>query len=533
MLKTLLKKQMLEIFRSYFYDSKKNKRRSKASTIFYLLLFVLIMVGMMSGMFSLLAYALCGPLQSVGTGWLYFTLMGLLAVFLGAFGSVFNTYSGLYLSKDNDLLLSMPIPVSTIMAARLLAVYLMGLMYSSVATLPAAIVYWCVVPQTVSSVIGSLLLVALVSLIVLFLSCALGWAVAKISLKLKNKSFVTVLVSLLFIGVYYFFCLKAQTLIQELIANAAVYGAKIKGAAYPLYLFGRVGEGDWPAIALTTLVVLAVMALTWYTLARSFLKIATSSGKTTRAVYREKAVRPRSAPGALFSKEMGRFLASSSYILNCGFGTLMLVFAGVALLWKGGELAARLQPVFVDRPGCLAVLACAAVCLIASMNEMVVPSVSLEAKTLWLSHSLPITPWQALRAKMSVQLLLTVFPAFFCAACATFILPVKSVPEVALVLLVPVANAFFFTVLGLTLGLKMPNLTWTNELAPIKQSMNIMIALFGGWFYALALGGLFLWRGWRIGANAYLGIAFAVTAAVSAALWVWLKKKGTKIYETL
>ena len=35
-------------------------------------------------------------------------LMGLLAVFLGAFGSVFNTYSGLYLAKDNDLLLSMP-----------------------------------------------------------------------------------------------------------------------------------------------------------------------------------------------------------------------------------------------------------------------------------------------------------------------------------------------------------------------------------------------------------------------------------------
>ena len=56
--------------------------------------------------------------------------MGLLAVLLGAFGSVFNTYSSLYLSKDNDLLLSMPIPVRSIMASRLLGVYLMGLMYS-------------------------------------------------------------------------------------------------------------------------------------------------------------------------------------------------------------------------------------------------------------------------------------------------------------------------------------------------------------------------------------------------------------------
>ena len=54
-------------------------------------------------------------------GWLYFTLMGLVAIFLGAFGSVFNTYSSLYLAKDNDLLLSLPIPVRVIIASRLLS----------------------------------------------------------------------------------------------------------------------------------------------------------------------------------------------------------------------------------------------------------------------------------------------------------------------------------------------------------------------------------------------------------------------------
>lgn len=63
--------------------------------------------------------------------WMYFALMGFTSVFLGAFGSVFNTFSSLYLSKDNDLLLSMPIPVNAIMVSRLLSVYLMGLMYSS------------------------------------------------------------------------------------------------------------------------------------------------------------------------------------------------------------------------------------------------------------------------------------------------------------------------------------------------------------------------------------------------------------------
>ena len=249
MLKILVKKQLTEIFRSYFYNPKNNKSRSKAAVAGYIALFVVLMAGVLGGMFTMLALGLCGPLAAVGMDWLYFALMGLLAVLLGAFGSVFNTYSGLYLAKDNDLLLSMPIPVDTLMASRLLSVYLMGLMYSAVVIVPTVIVYWAVAPVTAGAVLGGVLLVLLISVFVLTLACALGWVVAKISLRLKHKSFVTVLVSLVFFGGYYFFYFKAQTLIEDLLANAAVYGERIRGAAYPLYLFGRVGAGDGVAMA--------------------------------------------------------------------------------------------------------------------------------------------------------------------------------------------------------------------------------------------------------------------------------------------
>lgn len=192
MLSILLKKQMTEIFRGYFYDAKKNRSRSKAGTAAYLILFVGIMAGLLGGMFTYLSLAICGALTAAGMDWLYFVLMGLLAVLLGIFGSVFNTYSSLYLSKDNDLMLSLPIPVNVIMASRLLSVYLMGLMYSLVVILPAVIVYWVTVSVSAGVIFGCLLLMLLISVFVLTLSCALGWVVAKISLKLKNKSFITV-----------------------------------------------------------------------------------------------------------------------------------------------------------------------------------------------------------------------------------------------------------------------------------------------------------------------------------------------------
>ena len=137
MLSVLLKKQLTEIFRNYFYNPKTNKARSKAAVAAYIVLFAVLMVVILGGMFTVL---------SAGLDWLYFALMALLATLLGAFGSVFNTYSGLYLAKDNDLLLSMPIPVNTLMASRLLGVYLMGLMYSGVVMLPAVIVYWVATP---------------------------------------------------------------------------------------------------------------------------------------------------------------------------------------------------------------------------------------------------------------------------------------------------------------------------------------------------------------------------------------------------
>lgn len=533
MLRVLLKKQMTEIFRGYFYDAKKNRSRSKAGTAAYLVLFVGIMVGLLGGMFTYLSLSICGALAAANMDWLYFALMGMLAVLLGVFGSVFNTYSSLYLSKDNDLLLSMPIPVNVIITSRLLSVYLMGLMYSLVVILPAVIVYWVTATVSVGVIFGGLLLILLISVFVLTLSCALGWVIAKISLKLKNKSFITVVVSLAFIGGYYFFYFKAQTLIQDLVANAAAYGAKIKGSAYPLYLFGRVGAGDAFAMAVVSAVVLALFALMWALISRSFLKIATSSRHTAKKEYKETAVKQKSVAAALLTKEFGRFTSSPNYMLNCGLGILLLPICGVMLLWQGGAVISVLNQVFGERAGCTPVLLCAAVCMLASMNDMVAPSVSLEGKSLWLMQSLPITPWQVLRAKLGMQLILTGIPVLFCTICTAFIYP-YTLLELLAAVLISMSFVLLSALFGLFLGLKMPNLSWTSEITPIKQSACVAITLFSGFAYtALLCAGFMLMNGWKLGFVGYMSGFGAVTLALCAVLYFWLKKRGCSLFAAL
>ena len=247
MLKLLIRKQMMEIFRSYFYNAKKNTARSKASTILMFLFFGALMTFLAVGMFGALSFSLSSMIDA-GFAWFYFALMGLIALLLGAFGAIFSTYTGLYLAKDNDLLLAMPISIHAIMTSRLLSVYLMGLMYSAVVTIPAVVIYFFHVPFTVSRLICALLWILLVSLIVMVLSCLLGYAVARLSLKIKRKSLVTTVLALVGIGLYYFLYFRAIDLVQDMLVNVAIYGEKIKGAAYGLYLFGQSATGDWLAL---------------------------------------------------------------------------------------------------------------------------------------------------------------------------------------------------------------------------------------------------------------------------------------------
>ena len=68
MLKVLVKKQLIEIFRSYFYNAKKNKAYSKGATAAYVVLFVMLMVGVLGGIFTGMALMICKPMACIPDG---------------------------------------------------------------------------------------------------------------------------------------------------------------------------------------------------------------------------------------------------------------------------------------------------------------------------------------------------------------------------------------------------------------------------------------------------------------------------------
>ncbi|MDD5919308.1 MAG: hypothetical protein PUD73_09510 [bacterium] len=106
--------------------------------------------------------------------------------------------------------------------------------------------------------------------------------------------------------------------------------------------------------------------------------------------------------------------------------------------------------------------------------------------------------------------------------------------ELLSAVLVSISFVVLFALFGLFLGLKMPNLNWTSEITPIKQSACVMIALFGGFMYtALLPAGFMLMNGWKLGFAGYMSSFGAATLALCAVLCFWLKKRGCNRFAAL
>lgn len=534
MIKALFKKQMMELLHVFVRDKKSGKKRSRKSAIMYAILYVGICV-FLGWIFYSMAEMLCAPLVTMGMGWLYFAIMGMLAIAFGVFGSVFNTFSTMYQAKDNDLLLSMPIPPSKILFVRLLGVYIMGLFYEALIIIPAIIVYIIETVPGVISILFSIILIFVISVLILVLSCILGWLVALISARVKNKSIITVILSLAFLAAYYYFYAQAYSMLQSILENSRQVGETVKRALYPIYHMGKAAEGNVLSMIIFTAMVVAAFALVYLVLSHSFIKITTSNHGAVKKIYKEKGYKKGSVKSALLYKETKRFLGSPTYMLNCGLGTVMLLVIAGAVVVKATWVSEMIEQLELMMPGTkelIPLTVCAAIGIAVSMNDITAPSISLEGKTLWILQSMPISAWKVFQAKLKFHMIVTVIPALISVACIEYVVGFDILPGI-LILVFALLFILLTASMGLAVNLKMPNLNWTNETVAVKQSLGVLIVLFGGWAIVLGLTGLYFVVDSYIPVNMYLICVTLLVGLTAVLIIMWLNKKGTTIFENL
>ena len=533
MLNTLIKKQYMECFRSYFVNPKTGKRRTKWGIFGMFVFFAAIML-LLSAMFFGLSFLLGDTLLGAGMDWLYFVLMGILSILMGAFGSVFNTYATLYLSKDNEMLLAMPVPPSKILITRMSLVYGMSLMYSGIVWIPAVVFAWIFGTVSSMAMVFDVLLISLVALFVTVVTCVLGWVVALVATRMKNKSLVIVVVSLVLFGGYYYVCFNMMGILQKLLLNVQAIGEGIRVWANVLYQLGMAAAGDTKAMLIFSGITLASFAVCFFVLSKSFLHIAIRTQNEGRKAGKL-SVKSTGVSSALLRRELRRFVSSPTYMLNCGLGIAILPVLAVITLVKREVLNGMISGMGDLLPGIgglLPVAVVVIVCVCSGLNAVSTPSVSLEGKHLWILRSLPVSGKMVLRAKLRLHLWLNMPAALFAVVVLGLCLKLEAL-NIGLCAVFTAAFLWLTGAFGLMLGVLRPNFQWTSEAMPIKQSMNVLISILLGFALPiLAAVGCYAARN-LFSAQLYLGLTAALLAALAGALTWWLNTRGAAKFDAL
>ena len=548
MIKALLKKQFLELF-SVFFRGKNGKRVAGGKAALYIFLYAMLIL-MVVGYSTMFALGLGATyFANPDTAWAYFGMGAIAAVTIAIVGSVFMTYNSLYLAKDNEFLLSLPIQSWKLLFVRLFGVWFAGFAWESLVLLPFFVVFYLMAPGLVTAlgVVFQILLWIGLSFVILFMTAILGWLIAKAATHMGR--YKTLIIVVLFLAGFVGYMVLISQLEGGIVAlfedpEAVTQGL---GGFMPAYAFGKACLGSPLEGIIFFIISVALFVLVYWVLTITFNKILMSNNKGKAVTSNKRQDKQKSVNGTLIKREFKHYFSNAMYILNSSLGYIFLPIVGILAIVNRDMIQLSIHNMALDGAGngidpatieamirALAPIAVFfAVGFLAGTSVITAPSISLEGKRISILQSFPIHMKQVLWSKIE----------FHCLIAMTFTIPSViligiglslGIVDIIVLVLLSAVMVFFFGVFGLACNLKYPMLNWTNENVALKQSMSVLFCMLVGILAPVVFALLYVF----VFINFLMPSIYLIVVAVffGLAAWLilrWLNTKGAKKFQYL
>lgn len=530
MIKALVSVRFRALFAGMTAQAKKQKKKSTGLIVLYVVLY-LYLLGVIGGVMCLTFHSLSQAYHAAGLDWLYFAMAGLMALGLSVIGSVFTTQSQLYDAKDNTMLLSMPIPSKIILLSRMLPLLALNLLFGGIVMIPAIVMYAIFVQFSIVGILLQLTALLVICILAQSIACLLGWLLHLLLSKM-NKSLASILYLVVFLAVYFSVYTKAGDILQAVASSGDQIAEVLQTWVWPLYAMGVGCLGDPLSLLIFAVIAAALFALVYWILSVTFLRTATSTRSSRKRrkldMQRTKAVSPTQA---IVRKELRKFLGCPVYLTNMGLGILLTAALPIAALCFRStvlELLSILDPTSALTP----LLICTVLSFSVSTTCISTPSVSLEGKNIWILKSMPLSGKQILSGKLLLHILLAV-PVTMLAGLILAAAFGCNLLGCLLSALIPGLLALLNGLLGMWAGLHWAKLDYISEAYPCKQSVSVLVAMFGMMGIPLVLGICYAFLSVFISANLFLILCAFALAAVCCGLFRVIMTWGVQKWDSL
>lgn len=481
----------------------------------------------------LLGCMMCFYMGSIAAGYIKLGLGEVVPMYLSAiaaliifFFGMFKAGSVIFQKNAYEGLCAMPVSDTAIVVSRFLSMYLSNLLLSLLVMLPGMVVYGYMLKPGIIFYLVGIVGTLFVPLLPMTVATLLGALVTAVAARVKHKSLVSTVLTLVFVGAIMLFSrelvkIEETEITEEMMIHLSEIVGGIIGKLYPsaVWLGRAMVTGSVVNACLYFGLSIAVFLVMVALVAANFKRIYTGLySVTAKHNFKLKNMQKSSVLSTLYKREWKRYLSCSIYVTNTIIGPIMMVALSIALFFVGTEqfeamlekeMIIGLVPFVLSGSACLATTTCV--------------SVSMEGKEWWIIKSLPVSAKALFDSKILMNLSLMA-PFYVIAEVITLLALRPTVMEVIWLIVLPALFILFSGVFGLTANLWFPVFEWENEVKVVKQSASMFVGGFGGsilmFLFALSLfiAPVYMWDLIRL-----------VIAVVICAVTIILYRKNNKI----
>jgi len=472
-------------FDRMFHMNPKNKKRNRILMI-VLLVYLAIALG---GSFGYLFFELGNLFNQSG-------ILYLLLIYVFAYEIAITFIFGLLRSngtifqyKDYQILSPLPINPRTVLLSKLtvMMIYLYGT--ALIFTSPIIFSYFYYATFGLFNVLWFIIGFILIPLIPLMLLSFISLFISRITAGFrKSKIFTIIFLFAVTIGIMILQISFSSSQTNPLISQQAFMDS-LGNTYYPLKWFMQ-GLLNHDILSIVLFIGVQAIPFVIYFLAIQGLVNQTNQKGLNVVVshkVKEAKIESSTLMQSLVAKEFRKFISVPIYIMNTGFGIVLLLFMAIVSIFAKDQVTSYLDQ-FISLGVPFEYILLALVGFMLSMLVTPAISLSLEGKNFWIIKSLPIQASTVMLSKVIFNLILgyvavlvsmTILSITFGFSLISSILMILYL--LSLITLISFSDSF--------MNLFFPKFDYTNEVQVVKQSMATVVSIFLN-FSFLVLAGL-------------------------------------------
>lgn len=412
----------------------------------------------------------------------------------------------LFDSKDNDLLISLPLKNSQIFLARTISTILMNLGIAFIIFFMCNIFLASSLGLGIKYYLFTVLLTVFVPFVPTAISVVLSYLIAFLTSKLKNSKIVEIVINLIFAcGILVFMSLISSTA-QSFIQNAEQVKEFFSGPGYfikTIYLV--LTSYDIKALFIFIIVNLAIFTLTIGIFSIAYKKILFKNSVRITSNKKEVEYKKQEKLTALLKKEFKLYINSPTYFVNTFFGVIIFIIATIYILFTKADIIYKLMNSAEVEGLSITYFVLMLLAFVISTANTACSSISIEGKRLWILKTIPVDLKTIIRSKVIFNVLVIAPVLILCSIVIGMTLNLSYLTILFMGIFI-VTLTYVIALFGMINNINFPKLNWQNEAQVVKQSASSSISIMVSMIVSMIVVSVFIYIGNVIGEKLAMAI---------------------------